>query len=57
MIKSMLKYDIELYQIDTYGCEDVGSMSKQNFIERMNSASTVDYDEYFLYNEIRSVNV
>jgi len=57
MIKSMLKYDIELYQIDTHGCEDVGSMSKQNFIERMNSASTVDYDEYFLYNEIRSVNV
>ena len=57
IIKSMLKYDIELYQIDTYGCEDVGSMSKENFIERMNCATTVDYDEFFLYNELRRVNV
>jgi DNA primase len=57
IIKNMLKYDIELYQINTHGCEDVGSMSRDDFIERMSSASTVDYDEYFLYNEIRSVNV
>ena len=57
IIKNMLKYDIELYQIDTHGCEDVGSMSKENFIERMVQANTVDYDEYFLYNALRRVNV
>jgi DNA primase len=57
IVKNMLKYDIELYQVDTHGCEDVGSMSKNNFIERMNCATVVDYDEYFLYNQLRRVNV
>ena len=57
IIKNMLKYDIELYQVDTHGCEDVGSMSKDNFIQRMNNADVVDYDEFFLYNELRRVNV
>ena len=27
IIKSMLQYDIELLEIDTSGCEDVGSMA------------------------------
>ena len=57
IIKNMLKYDIELYQIDTHGCEDVGSMSRDIFKERMDNAVVVDFDEYFLYNELRRVNV
>ena len=57
IVESMLKYDIELYQIDTAGCEDVGSMSKNTFSERYNVAQSVDYDTFFLLDEIRRVNV
>ena len=28
IIKSFLRYDIELYVVDTSGCEDIGSMSQ-----------------------------
>ena len=57
IVESMLKYDIELYQIDTAGCEDVGSMSKNTFGERYNVAQSIDYDTFFLLDEIRRVNV
>ena len=34
----MLQYDIELLEIDTSGCEDVGSLSQDVFLERKNQA-------------------
>ncbi len=55
IIKNMLEYDIELFQIDTSGCEDVGSMSSQNFLERKQRAEVVDYDNFFLYNALRAL--
>ncbi len=51
----MLQYDIELLEIDTSGCEDVGSMSHDVFIERKNQAKSVDYDNFFLINALRNL--
>jgi len=57
IVKSMLRYDIELFDINTSGCEDVGSMSKDVFNNRMTMANTIDHDTFFLLDEIRRVNV
>ena len=50
MIKNMLQYDIELLEIDTSGCEDVGSMSTNIFLDRKKQAKPIDYDNFFLIN-------
>ena len=55
IVKSMLQYDIELLEIDTSGCEDVGSMSHDVFLERKNQAQPVDYDNFFLYNALKNI--
>tara|TARA_A100001015_G_scaffold179887_1_gene200071 strand:- start:1573 stop:2508 length:936 start_codon:yes stop_codon:yes gene_type:complete len=55
IVRNMLEYDIELFQIDTSGCEDVGSMSSQVFLERKQKAEVVDYDNFFLYNALRAL--
>lgn len=55
IVKNMLQYDIELLEIDTSGCEDVGSMSHDVFLERKNQAQPVDYDNFFLYNALKNI--
>jgi DNA primase len=55
IVKNMLKYDIELFQVDTSGCQDVGSMSSDIFIERRQNAEVVDYDNFFLYDALRAL--
>ena len=55
MIKSMLKYDIELHLINLDGCEDVGSITKQEFIDRRNDSQEIDHDEFFLIDELRRI--
>jgi DNA primase len=55
VIKMLLKYDIELYKIDTSGYEDVGSMSKEVFLERKNNASFIDGSNYLLLNMLSAV--
>ena len=55
IVKNMLQYDIELLEIDTSGCEDVGSMSHDIFLERKNHAKPVDYDNFFLYNALKNL--
>ena len=55
IVKNMLQYDIELLEIDTSGCEDVGSMSHDVFLERKNQARPVDYDNFFLYNALKNI--
>ena len=55
IIKNMLEYDIELFNVDTSGCEDVGSMTNQVFNERKQKAETVDYDNFFLFNALRAL--
>jgi bifunctional pyridoxal-dependent enzyme with beta-cystathionase and maltose regulon repressor activities len=55
IVKNMLQYDIELLEIDTSGCEDVGSMSHDIFLERKSHAKPVDYDNFFLYNALKNL--
>ena len=55
MIKSMLKYDIEVYKINLNGCEDIGSMAKHDFIDRRDDATIIDHDEFFLIDELRRI--
>ena len=42
----MLQFDIELYQIDVRGCEDVGSLTKEEFARRKDKAIFVDADTH-----------
>ncbi len=44
VIQTMLECDIELYKIDVMGYEDVGSMTKEQFQLRKQTASFVDTD-------------
>ena len=55
IIKTLLRYDIELYKIDVSGYEDVGSMPKEVFGERKNNASFIDRDNYLLLNLLSAV--
>ena len=55
IIKMLLEYDIELYKIDISGHEDVGSMSKEDFIQRKNNATFIDRDNYLLLDLLSAV--
>ena len=57
MIKSMLQYNMEVFKIDTSTIEDVGSMSKEQFVMAMNNAEPIDYDSFFFENILRSTYV
>tara|TARA_Y100000310_G_C20518844_1_gene732625 strand:- start:95 stop:1033 length:939 start_codon:yes stop_codon:yes gene_type:complete len=55
IIKTLLKYDIELYKIDVNGYEDVGSMSKEIFLERKQKARFIDNDNYLLLDLLSAI--
>jgi len=55
IIKTLLKYDIELHKIDVSGYEDVGSMSKEIFRERKQKATFIDRDNYLLLNLLSAI--
>ena len=55
IIKSFLRYDIELYIIDTTGCEDIGSMSKEEFRKRKENAIPADLDEILIFDKLRAI--
>jgi len=55
VIKTLLEYDVELYKIDVSGYEDVGSMSREVFIERKNKATVIDSDNYLLLDLLSAV--
>ena len=57
MIKNMLQYDLEVYKIDTSGCEDIGSMSREEFEKRKSNATLIDADTYFFEDLLRGVHV
>ncbi len=44
IIKTMLKFDIELYKIDVEDCEDVGSLTKEEFNKKKDMAVFMDTD-------------
>ena len=55
IIKTLLKYDVELYKIDVSGYEDVGSMPKDVFEERKQNATFIDRDNYLLLDLLSAV--
>lgn len=55
VIKTLLKYDVELYKIDVSGYEDVGSMPKSVFEQRKNEAVFIDNDDYLLLDLLSAV--
>ncbi len=55
LVKNLLRYDIEVYKIHTDDIEDVGSINKTEFQSRMQSATPVVFDDYFLMDELRRV--
>ena len=55
IIKTLLKYDVELYKIDVSGYEDVGSMSKSVFEQRKKAAVFIDNDDYLLLDLLSGV--
>ena len=44
----LMKYGVEVYEIDTSGVEDVGDMTKNEFQSRKNNAAIVQKDNYLL---------
>jgi len=52
IIKLLLRYDIEIYKIDTQGYDDIGEMPRSVFLERKQSATLVNNENY-LYEMIR----
>ena len=48
IIKTLMKYDVEMYKIDTSGYEDVGSMPRATFIKRKQEAVFIDREDYLL---------
>ena len=55
VIKTLLKYDVELYKIDVAGYEDVGSMPKDVFENRKQNAVFIDRDNYLLLDLLSAV--
>jgi len=49
IIKDLLNYGIEVYKINTAGYDDIGSMTKDEFLKRKNEASLCGSDDYLLY--------
>ena len=55
MIRTMFKYDIEMRIIDTRNVEDVGSMSKKQFLSRFSKAYEPDIDEINFFNQLAAI--
>jgi DNA primase len=49
LIKDMLLYGVELYKVDVRGYQDVGSMTKQQFLERKATALPMTTESLFIY--------
>ena len=50
LIKNMILYGLDVYKIDTSGYEDVGSMSKKEYLQRRKQAELIDSDSFLLLN-------
>lgn len=55
MIRVFHRYDVDVKVIDTKNVEDVGSMSKEQFNIRMNSAYEPDIDEINFFNQLAKI--
>ena len=48
IIRMLLSYGLEVYKIDTSGCEDVGAITKEEFQQLKTNATFVSLDNYLL---------
>ena len=55
MVKLFKRYDVDVKIIDTSNCEDVGSMSQQEFQTRKSHAYEPDINEIVIINEIKNL--
>jgi DNA primase len=55
IIKSMMKYDLEVKRVVFEDYEDIGSMTKEVYHEKLRMAEEVDSDFYFLEKQLRSI--
>ena len=55
IINLFFRYDVSIKIIDTTNAEDVGSMTKNQFLHRMLHAHEPDIDEINFYNELRKI--
>mgnify|MGYP003111467025 CR=1 FL=1 len=55
IIKDLLNYGIEVYKIDTSGFDDIGSMSKKEFVKRKSEAALYECNDYLLYEAIGEI--
>jgi DNA primase len=55
IIKTLLKYDIEMYKVDVSGYEDVGVMPRNVFEARKNNATVIDNDNYLLLDLLSTI--
>ena len=55
MIRSLFKYDVDIRVIDTSNVEDVGSMTREQFLSRMSQAIEPDLDEINFYNQLAKI--
>ena len=55
IIRSCLKYDLEVKKINLEDYEDIGSMSTLVFLEKLKNAEDVDGDMYWLEKQLRNL--
>tara|TARA_R110001583_G_scaffold75353_1_gene207639 strand:- start:14 stop:529 length:516 start_codon:yes stop_codon:yes gene_type:complete len=55
IIKSMMKYDLEVKKINIGEYEDIGSMAPEVFDEKLKLAEEVNGDMYWLEKQLRSI--
>jgi hypothetical protein len=55
IVKLFFRYDVDVRVIDTSNIDDVGSMSKDQFLSRKSKAYEPDIDEINFYNQIRKI--
>ena len=55
IIKSMLRYDVEVYKVPIDDYEDIGSMSSGAFKHKLGSSVPIDNQMYFLEKMLKSI--
>ena len=55
ILRMFKKYDVDVKVIDTTGCEDVGSMTNEEFQKRKSHAKEPDMDEVLFLNQLRKI--
>ena len=55
IIRSLMKYDLEILKLNIGTYEDIGSMSREVFHEKLQNAEEIEGDLYFLEKQLRNI--